>query len=153
MKIEIKETMPSWREWMTLRKSAGWSVCSEEEFNIAAEHTLYAISIYSSNTIVAMGRIVGDACLCFYLQDIVVAPQYRDKGIGKIVVNRLLGFVCTKATAEATIGLFSSYQKEAFYQKFGFEVRPNATKGSGMYIEKCEIRSDLISQYPNCIML
>jgi hypothetical protein len=33
-----------------------------------------------------------------------------------------------------TTGLFSAQGKEAFYQKFGFVIRPNERMGAGMHL-------------------
>jgi len=37
-----------------------------------------------SGHMVGMGRVVGDGAFFFYLQDIAVAPEHRDAGLGEV---------------------------------------------------------------------
>lgn len=79
-----------------------------------------------------MGRVVGDGIICFYIQDVVVLPQYRKQGIGHEIVDNLLSWIKKRAQDNSVIALMSSKGTEPFYEKLGFIRRPNNDLGSGM---------------------
>ncbi len=81
-----------------------------------------------------MGRLVGDGAMYWYLQEIVVLPEYQGKGIGKSIVNRLLEHIKSAAVPGTIIdiGLTAVKGKEPFYEKFGFLVR---STGMGQLME------------------
>ena len=82
-----------------------------------------------------MGRLVGDGAMYWYLQEIIVLPEYQGKGIGKGIVNRLIEHIKSAAIpgTKVDVGLTAIKGKESFYEKFGFTVH-----SSGM-IKRLEI--------------
>lgn len=46
-----------------------------------------------NDEVVGMGRLVGDGVMYWYLQEIVVLPEYQGNGIGTAIVNKLLKYV------------------------------------------------------------
>lgn len=131
---KYKRKMPSAKEWKTLRSFANWSLYEDSIFEIAAQNTLYAITVYKNHEVIGMGRVVGDGIICFYIQDVVINPLYRNKGIGKNIVLKLLNIIQKNARPNAVIGLMSAKGTEKFYEKLGFVQRPNNTMGSGMVL-------------------
>lgn len=79
-----------------------------------------------------MGRVVGDGALYFYLQDIIVKPNYQGQEIGRHIVARLTDNAVARAEVGATIGLMFAKGKENFYKHFGFQERPDVQLGAGM---------------------
>ena len=39
-----------------------------------------------------MGRLVGDGAMYWYLQEIIILPQFQRKGIGTMIVNYLVDY-------------------------------------------------------------
>lgn len=78
-----------------------------------------------------MGRIVGDGAIYFYIQDIVVHPDYHNKGIGSEIMNRLVEYLNTNAPDKAFVGLFASQGKESFYEKY--DIKNFAPNMTGMF--------------------
>ena len=72
--------------------------------------------------LVGMGRLVGDGAMYWYLQEIIVLPEYQGKGIGKSIVNRLIEHIKSTAVpgTRVDVGLTAVKGKESFYEKFGF---------------------------------
>lgn len=66
----------------------------------------------------------------------MVKPEYQGRGIGYHMVERAISFVKSQLKEEwkIKIVLISAKEKEAFYEKFGFCVRPNADAGAGMHL-------------------
>ncbi|MFD1901923.1 GNAT family N-acetyltransferase [Enterococcus termitis] len=133
--IIIKDKMPSSDEWIYLRNSVKWSNHSNEEYKLAKEKTLFGVTIYLNNKVIAMGRIVGDGLICFYLQDVIVHPNWQKNGIGKIVVERLLSYIYKNAANNATVALLAAKGTEKFYTSIGFSTRSKLNKGEAMMLD------------------
>ncbi len=76
---------------------------------------------------VGMGRIMGDGALFFYIQDIIVRPEYQTLGVGRKIVERLMGWLHVHAPERAFVGLFAAEGKDSFYARFGFMRHPALT--------------------------
>jgi GNAT superfamily N-acetyltransferase len=133
-KIQIIENAPSAEEFNALRNSLGWITYPFEDTTTALESSLYCICVYENNSLIGMGRIVGDTCLCFYVQDVAVAPNKQRQGIGSIIMNHIMRYLHNNAVNDAYIGLMSKKGVASFYQKHGFVERPNPIAGPGMTI-------------------
>jgi GNAT superfamily N-acetyltransferase len=130
----VKEDTPNVEEYNALRESLGLRTIEENLAKIGLRHTLYAISFYHNKKLVAMGRVVGDMGIIFYLQDVIVHPNYQNMGVGTKIIKKLLGYIEGFAPngEEIMVGLMSIKGKEAFYEKHGFFRRPQGDYGNGM---------------------
>ena len=83
-----------------------------------------------------MGRLIGDNARIFNLQDIFINPDYQGKGIGSAIVKQLLNYIYNLEVKNCNImvGLMAAKDKEDFYKKFNFKIRPNNYQGSGMML-------------------
>ena len=131
---EIKYKMPTAEEWRYLRSFTEWKVFEDSAFETAAQNSVFGVSVYDSAKIIGMGRIVGDGIICFYIQDIIVACEYRHKQVGALILTCLLKYIYQYSEIGSTIALFSHLGTERFYERFGFVVREKNGKGSGMYL-------------------
>mgnify|MGYP000639522626 CR=1 FL=1 len=68
----------------------------------------------------------------FYVQDVVVDPQYQGNGLGNLLMEQIEAYLSKSAKKGATIGLLASQGKEPFYEKFGYTVRNGESFGLGM---------------------
>lgn len=80
-----------------------------------------------------MGRAIRDG-MYVLIVDIVVIPEYQNKGIGKMVINRLLEEIekDTKDGDATSITLIAVSGKEGFYEKCGFIKLPHGETGHAM---------------------
>lgn len=67
---------------------------------------------------VGMGRVISDGISDGYIQDLVVLPEYRNKGVGKEIVAALVR-KCTESGI-SWIALIAEPDTEAFYRTLGF---------------------------------
>ena len=79
-----------------------------------------------------MARVIGDGIMVFYIQDVIVLPQYQRQGIGSIMMNKIMQYIKANSVNNTIIGLMSASGKEEFYEKYGFIKRPNEKMGCGM---------------------
>lgn len=130
--IKITYNTLTAKEWAYLRTSVNWSIHSEKDFLIARKNSVLIISAYYDDKLVGMARIIGDNKLSFFIQDVIVLPDYQNMGIGTLIVNSLLNYIYSHAAPHAVVDLMASKGKESFYEKFGFKKRNGVQKGFGM---------------------
>lgn len=93
---------------------------------------MYCVCAQIEDEVVGMARVVGDGSICFYIQDVIVKPEYQSMGIGKKMMESVMIYISKNAGSGAIVGLMSAKGKEEFYKKFGFWQRPNDNFGHGM---------------------
>lgn len=117
----IKDQTPTLKEYRELCESVGWEeAINFEAVTISIEHSLFSVLIKNDEKLIGMGRIIGDGAVYFYIQDVVVHPDYQGQGIGKLIMNNLLNYLVQNAPQKAFVGLFASEGNEKFYQAFDF---------------------------------
>ena len=72
--------------------------------------------------------------ICGILSGVIVVPEYQGQGIGRHLVEAVIQRIKDdmKPGYKVKLNLNSAKGKEPFYQKFGFEIRPNESNGAGM---------------------
>jgi GNAT superfamily N-acetyltransferase len=80
---------------------------------------LFAIAIdLISERVVGMARVISDGVADAYIQDLVVLPAWRKKGVGKMIVSKLLE--CCRSRGISWIGLIAQPGTDSFYRSLGF---------------------------------
>lgn len=97
---------------------------SLEQTRLAMQYTLFRISVWDGERIVAMARMNGDMGLDYYIKDVVVRPEYQRRGIGRLMINELLKFINDNGIkgTEIFVELCAVPDKIPFYEKFGFDA-------------------------------
>ena len=128
--IVIKYSMPTNKEFIKLFNSVGWQR-NKKRVSENRKHTKFAVSIYVDKTIIGMGRVVSDGSY-FTIYDIVVDKDYQGLGIGSLIMREIIEWYKTIEDDDTFLYVNASKNKEKFYQKFGFKIRPNEDVGAGM---------------------
>ena len=123
MSITVKHNELSAEEFISLWETVWGQGPSLEQTRLAMEHTLFRVSVFDGDEIVAMARMIGDMGLNYYVKDVVVRPEYQGKGIGRILISELLKFVNDNGVNGTGIfvELCAEPDKTPFYEKFGFD--------------------------------
>ncbi|MBN2007305.1 MAG: GNAT family N-acetyltransferase [Anaerolineae bacterium] len=132
--ISIVEHLPTAAQFVQMRQAVGWRLPSEEAAAQALPHSLYGVCAYVGEQLVGMGRIIGDNGLAYYIQDVMVLPEYQRQGIGTQLMDKIMAYIRAHAPHNAVVGLMAATGKEPFYEKYGFTRRPNERLGAGMTI-------------------
>jgi GNAT superfamily N-acetyltransferase len=128
----IVEKLPQAEEYNWLREQVGWRTNPEDVIRKALPNSLYGVCAYQAGQLVGMARIIGDAGLVYYIQDVIVVPECQGHGIGTQLMDRVMGYIRKHASQNTIVGLMSAKGKEPFYEKYGFTVRPTERFGAGM---------------------
>ena len=136
MNIKYIEKLTTDEENNMLSEAVGWGSKKESIIEEAFKNTLYSLCVYDEDKFIGFARIIGDKTIFLYFHDLKVLPEYQHKGIGTEIVKRLLKQVdeYKKVNPKIRTYLGAAKGKEGFYEKFGFEVRPNGDVGAGMIL-------------------
>lgn len=117
-------------DFVRLRMETGFVEIPMEHARKALQNGLLNVSAIYHGELVGMGRLVGDGAMYWYLQEIIILPQFQRKGIGTMIVEHLVDYAKANSITGkfTTIGGVSAKGKEPFYEKMGFEIIPNGMK-------------------------
>jgi ribosomal protein S18 acetylase RimI-like enzyme len=132
MNFEILSAMPTPKEYVELRALVGWGEVDLEVASKGLERSLFNVSARLGSRLVGMGRVVGDGAMFFYIQDLVVDPEFQNKGLGKLLMDQIEIYISQVAVKGATVGLFSAQGKESFYMRYEYIKRTGEDLGLGM---------------------
>ena len=109
-------------EVVDLYRSAGWweeSPANRSRIEPMIRGSFcFMVARTSEGRIVAMGRVISDGASDAYIQDVVVLPAYRRRGIGRELVRRLTLFCMERNIG--WIGLVAEPGSVALYQGLGY---------------------------------
>jgi len=129
----LVERTPTVREFCDLRVRVGLSAKTEEAAAAGLPSSLYAVVLEHEGVAIGMGRVIGDGGTAFQVTDIAVLPEHQKRGLGKRIVEALVGWLRANAPKSAYISLIADGPAKDLYAQFGF--RPVEQHGSvGMYI-------------------
>lgn len=130
--VILKEEPPNAIDFASIRNSVGWKNPELLFVQRSIDSSLFWVSLYLDNKLVGCGRVIGDKSMFFYIQDIIVHPKHQKLGLGSKIMQSINNYLSLNCPPGSTIGLFSVYGKEKFYEKFGFQSRTGETLGFGM---------------------
>ena len=132
--IEIIINDLSVYEYHELYSSVGWIVPPDEQIEKALENSLLTVKAIIDDKVVGMGRLIGDASLSFMVKDVAVLPEYQRKGVGKKIIESMIAHIKQQIPKgqNVCVELFSGFEKESFYEQFGFDKKPDGFVGYGM---------------------
>lgn len=120
LKIKYNELTPE--EFIELWESVWDEPPSYEQTRLALENSIFRVSVFDREKIVAMARMIGDMGLCYYIKDVVVRPEYQKQGIGRTLINELMKFIRENGVSgtDIFVELCAMPDKIPFYEKLGF---------------------------------
>lgn len=135
----IEHNLPSAAAFKALRDVAGWGDINLKQAQQVLGNSLHGVTAYDGETAIGMARLIGDGVINAYIQDVVIAPEYRGQGVGKAVMEALIGDMRKSIPAKCTIGLLAASGQEGFYSSFSFMTRPDKDYGAGMFAKLADI--------------
>lgn len=126
MNYMIIENRLDYDTYISLREKAGWQNFSKEQTEKALSNSFYSVTVQDAGQNIGMGRVIGDG-LYFTIVDVVVAPEFQGKGLGTLIIQRILKYIedGMYPDSRVSIQLIAEIGKEDFYIKQGFKLIPH----------------------------
>ena len=124
MNIIVKHEDLTVDSYQYLRHTTDWFQLDDEVVRESLENDLFALTAYDGDKLVGMGRVVGDGAIYFYIQDIIVIPEYQGRGVGSIIMESIEAYLDSVAYNNSFIGLMAAEGVAEFYHRFGYKERP-----------------------------
>lgn len=100
----------------------------------ALKQSLYHVIIYNDQGKgIACARVVGDGITTFFIKDVIVTKEFQKTGYGDILMKYVESYITRVGCQGAYVGLMATLGSETFYQKRGYNIRPNQWQGPGMH--------------------
>jgi ribosomal protein S18 acetylase RimI-like enzyme len=125
----IEHRSPTVGEYTRLRGLVGWRETDENATDMALKNSLFSVVAVEHHTVIGFGRIIGDGGLYFYIQDLIIHPEFQTKGLGKSLMEELMGYITANAKSGAFVGLMAAKGLEKYYERFGFKARDEDAPG------------------------
>ena len=125
----IQYRPPTVSEYKRLRSIVGWWATDENATAVALKNSLFSVIALDLDIVIGFGRIVGDGGLYFYIQDLMIHPEFQNKGLGNSLMKELMDYIAANAKPGAFIGLMAGKGLEKYYEKFGFKARDKDAPG------------------------
>ncbi len=128
--IALREQLPDKDEYFSLFTTTGWNQdyqVNADDLERANQNSWLVVSAYDEDKLVGFGRVVTDFVLHAMIFDMIVLPDYQGRGIGTMILTRLVNRCSERGIRD--IQLFCAKGKRAFYEKNGFEARPEDAPG------------------------
>lgn len=131
--VLIEENNLTVDEYRLLRVDAGWKEINDEQIAQSIDACDYIVTARHGTQIVGMARCLTDGVYMAYVFDVIVHSEYRGKGIGRKMVEKVINHFETDNDYLMQIVLLAiTADVEPFYRKMGFKKYPNILNGSGM---------------------
>ena len=122
MRIETNDAAVSWDQVANLFQVVGWGMRDPSEVRAAFARSTFKAFAFDGAELIGFGRTVDDGQFYATVVDVVVAPAYQGKGIGRAIVedlqSRLTGFLVVTLTATPEV--------QPFYQRLGWRKQTTA---------------------------
>lgn len=121
-------------DYNNMRLAVGWRTLDPIQADTGLKNSAYLVSAWDGKMPIGMARVISDGGYMNLIVDVMVMPDYQGQGIGRQMLENINSWLdalgengnCIMVNLMATIG------NEGFYEKLGFEARPNDRMGSGM---------------------
>jgi ribosomal protein S18 acetylase RimI-like enzyme len=134
--IELVDNILTPEDFVRLRTATGFADIPLEHARKALQNGLINVSAIKDGELIGMGRLVGDGAMYWYLQEIVVLPEYQRQGIGA----QLLEFAKEKYDCRFLWTLEKNKEAIHFYETHGFNLngKRQLEEGTPEYIVMLE---------------
>jgi len=126
MEMRVGFDIPS-DQLLELYNEVGWVMYTNEQrrgqLQKAIRNSTYVVSAWDGDKLVGLARGLSDDVSIFYLQDILVRPEYQRQGIGKRLMGECLErFRHVRAKVLLTDG---EERQQRFYEMMGYRNTRN----------------------------
>ena len=85
--VQLVDNVLTPEDFVRLKVATGFIDRPLNQVEKALQNGLFNVSAIYEGQVIGMGRLVGDGAMYWYLQEIIVLPEYQGKGIGRSIVS------------------------------------------------------------------
>lgn len=122
MKYHILEQPIPIDVYRETRVACGLSAKSAAAAEAGLKNTLYSVLVKNHETVIGMGRLVGDGGTACQVVDICVLPENQRQGIGKMIMSHIMHYVDHQLPDTCDVSLIAQGNTQDLYKGFGFEL-------------------------------
>lgn len=131
----FEDAAPEPREYLDLRAACGLGPRSLDGARIGLQNSLYATLMRDrAGHLIALGRVVGDGGLFAQITEIAVHPDHQGRGLGDLVLQRVLAWCRANLSEQCYLSLVSNAGLPPWYARHGFTVCPPEKPGMALSI-------------------
>ena len=86
----LVERPPTVEEYQRLREAVGWESVDAEATEAGLRNALFSVCVTYKDEVIGCGRVVGDGGIYFYIQDIMVLPEFQRRGLGRCIMGAVM---------------------------------------------------------------
>lgn len=122
-KLTIRHNELTAEQFIALWESVWGQGPSLAQTRLAMQHTLFRVSVFDGENLIAMARVIGDMGLDYYIKDVVVRPEYQRRGVGRLLIREIMRFIQENGVkgTDVFVELCAEPDKMPFYEKLGFD--------------------------------
>jgi GNAT superfamily N-acetyltransferase len=91
----------------------------------AIENSLFTVSIYDQEQLIAFGRIVGDAGITYVVSDIMVDETYWRRGFANQIMQAIDTYLKENTFEDSYVCLIANKPADSLYRKYNFAYLPD----------------------------
>jgi len=116
---DIKKDLPS-EQLQRMFVAVGWSDGTEtpemiRKYNVPFIHSALVVSAWEKERLVGAVRVLSDTMFRSVIYDLLVLPEFQNKGIGKELIKRCIArFPKSEWLVQTTEGTAGYYEKNGF---------------------------------------
>lgn len=131
--ITYKSEIPT-EDYNNMRLAVGWKSLDPRQAETGLKNSAYLTAAWDGDKPVGMARVISDGGYMTLIVDVMVLPDYQGRGIGRQLLTNINAWLDSlgKDGLCIMVNLMATTGNEGFYEKFGFEARPNDRMGAGM---------------------
>lgn len=120
-------------DFIRLFDSAGWGRPDCELVETSLKNSYVTFAVKDADKVIAMARLIGDGGMAFFLKDLIVAPEYQGKSVGKSLLSYIEDYIRSQLKDGwwSFLQLMSAKDKDEFYLKCGYKSHPHERSGHG----------------------
>jgi ribosomal protein S18 acetylase RimI-like enzyme len=125
----LVERSPTVEDYHRLCRAVGWEHVDDEATEMGLRNALFSVCMIHKDQVIGCGRVIGDGGIYSYIQDIIVLPEFQGRGLGRRIMDAVMGYLSSHAHPNAFVGLMAAKGTAGFYEKYGFAERPPGRPG------------------------
>lgn len=119
--MEIVYNTPKAEDYVSLRMRSGMGNKDIQRSRVALNNSLFTVSIYENQKLIAFGRIVGDGGITYVVSDIMVDSDYQRKGLAEKIMNAIDDYFDKNTYEDSYICLIANHPADLLYKKHRFK--------------------------------